>query len=123
MAKTHLCDRAEFTLIDFNAEALAHASRRLVETKRKHGRHTTIRTSQISVYQLLKRTQQHAAGPAKKSDLIYCAGLFDYLAPETSHALMELWYDWLAPGGLMLIANMNDTKPFAISSSSSWTGS
>ncbi len=112
LAKTHLCNRAEFTLIDFNEETLTHASQRLVETKRKHGRHTTIRTSQISVYQLLKRTQQHATGPTKKFDLIYCAGLFDYLAPETSRALMELWYEWLAPGGLMLIANMNDTKPF-----------
>ena len=26
--------------------------------------------------------------------------------------MIELWYDSLAPGGLLLIANMNDTKPF-----------
>ncbi len=25
---------------------------------------------------------------------------------------MELWHDSLSPGGLMLIANMTDTKPF-----------
>jgi hypothetical protein len=23
---------------------------------------------------------------------------------------MELWYDWLSPGGLMLIANMSDIE-------------
>jgi len=112
LAKTHLSNSAAFTLIDFNAETLAHASQRLVEVKRQFGRHTEIRTNQISVYQLLKRTQQHRAGPDKKFDLIYCAGLFDYLAPETSRALMELWYEWLSPGGMMLIANMCDTKPF-----------
>jgi extracellular factor (EF) 3-hydroxypalmitic acid methyl ester biosynthesis protein len=63
------------------------------------------------VYELLRRTQR-GANDAEKFDLIYCAGLFDYLAPDTCRALMELWYDSLSPGGLMLIANMNDTKPF-----------
>ena len=26
---------------------------------------------------------------------------------------MELWYDSLSPGGLALIANMDDTRPFS----------
>jgi len=112
LAKTHLANQAEFTLIDFNEETLTYAAQRLAEAKRQFGRNTTIRTTQLSVYQLLKRTQQPCGGPARKFDLIYCAGLFDYLAPETSRALMELWYDWLQPGGLMLIANMSDIKPF-----------
>ena len=108
---THLSNQAEFTLIDFNEETLAHAAQKLVEAKRQFARQTEIRTQQLSVYELLKRTHRRS-DPAEKFDLIYCAGLFDYLAPPTGQALIDLWYDWLAPGGLMVIANMNDTKPF-----------
>jgi extracellular factor (EF) 3-hydroxypalmitic acid methyl ester biosynthesis protein len=108
---TQLSNRADFTLIDFNEETLLHAGQKLVEAKRKFSRQTPIRTQQISVYELLKRTQR-GGHDAEKFDMIYCAGLFDYLAPDTSRALMELWYDSLSPGGLLLIANMNATKPF-----------
>jgi extracellular factor (EF) 3-hydroxypalmitic acid methyl ester biosynthesis protein len=108
---THLSNQSEFTLVDFNEETLAHAGQKLVEVKRQFARHTEIRAQQLSVYELLKRTQRRSDA-SEKFDLIYCAGLFDYLVPHTCRALMDLWYDSLPPGGLMMIANMNDTKPF-----------
>jgi extracellular factor (EF) 3-hydroxypalmitic acid methyl ester biosynthesis protein len=111
LRETQLSNQADFTLIDFNEETLLHAGQKLVEVKRQFSRQTQIRTQQISVYELLKRTQRRSKD-AEKFDLIYCAGLFDYLAPDTCRALMELWFDSLSPGGLMLIANMTDTKPF-----------
>jgi extracellular factor (EF) 3-hydroxypalmitic acid methyl ester biosynthesis protein len=111
LKRTHLSNQAAFTLVDFNEETLAHAGRKLVEVKRQCSRQTEIRAQQLSVYELLKRTQRRSDA-AEKFDLIYCAGLFDYLAPHTCRALIDLWYDSLPPGGLMLIANMNDTKPF-----------
>lgn len=111
LQNTQLSNQADFMLIDFNEETLLHAGQKLVEAKRQFARSTEIRTEQISVYELLKRTQRRSAG-AEKFDLIYCAGLFDYLAPDTCRALMELWHDSLSPGGLMLVANMTDTKPF-----------
>ena len=63
------------------------------------------------MYELLKHAQRGGDG-AETFDLIYCAGLFDYLAPDTCRALMEMWHDSLSPGGLMVIANMDDTRPF-----------
>jgi extracellular factor (EF) 3-hydroxypalmitic acid methyl ester biosynthesis protein len=111
LRETQLSNQAEFTLIDFNEETLLHAGQKLVEAKRQFSRQTQIRTQQISVYELLKRTQRRS-DDAEKFDLIYCGGLFDYLAPDTCRALLELWYDSLSPGGLMLVANMTDTKPF-----------
>lgn len=111
LKETHLSDWADFTLLDFNRETLTYAGDRLAEIKRQHSRRTPVRTQQVSVYELLKRTRQ-GGGDLEKFDVIYCAGLFDYLAPDTCRALIDLWYDSLLPGGLMLIANMNDTKPF-----------
>ncbi len=111
LKETPLSDQADFLLLDFNEETLLYASRKLVDAKRRYSRRTPIRTQQISVYELLKRTQRREAG-AESYDLIYCAGLFDYLAPDTCRALMELWHDLLSPGGLLVAANMTDTKPF-----------
>jgi extracellular factor (EF) 3-hydroxypalmitic acid methyl ester biosynthesis protein len=111
LKETQLSDQADFMLMDFNEETLLHAGQKLVEAKRQFSRRTPIRTQQVSVYELLKRAQVRG-NVAEKYDLIYCAGLFDYLAPDTCRALMQLWYDSLSPGGLMLVANMTDSKPF-----------
>jgi len=111
LKETHLSDAADFTLVDFNEETLSYAGAKIAEVKRQCSRRTRVRTQQVSVYELLKRSRQND-GAREKFDLVYCAGLFDYLPPETCRALMDLWYDSLLPGGLMLIANMNDSKPF-----------
>jgi extracellular factor (EF) 3-hydroxypalmitic acid methyl ester biosynthesis protein len=111
LRETQLSNQADFMLMDFNEETLLHAGKKLVEAKRQFSRRTPIRTQQVSVYELLKRTQRRSDS-AEKFDLIYCAGLFDYLASDTCRALIELWFDLLSPGGLMLVANMTDTKPF-----------
>jgi extracellular factor (EF) 3-hydroxypalmitic acid methyl ester biosynthesis protein len=111
LAETHLSDSADFTLVDFNEETLSFAGGKLAEARRQFSRRTPVRTQQMSVYELLKRSRQNDPH-REKFDLIYCAGLFDYLPPDTCRALMGLWYDSLLAGGLMLIANMNDSKPF-----------
>lgn len=111
LKETHLSDHADFTLVDFNGETLEYVEGKLAELKRHCSRRTRVQTQQVSVYELLKRTRP-SGSKREKYDLIYCAGLFDYLPPDTCRALIELWYDSLLPGGLVLIANMNDTKPF-----------
>ena len=44
--------------------------------------------------------------------MVYCAGLFDYLPDNTCSRLMEIFYDWLAPGGLLAVTNVVNDKPF-----------
>jgi extracellular factor (EF) 3-hydroxypalmitic acid methyl ester biosynthesis protein len=43
-------------------------------------------------------------------DLIYSVGLLDYLADRRAHALARRLYETLAPGGLLIIGNMNETS-------------
>ena len=54
-----------------------------------------------------------------KHDLIYCAGLFDYLSDEICKRLMNIFYGSLAPGGLLIATNvsdaMNASRPFRYS--------
>jgi extracellular factor (EF) 3-hydroxypalmitic acid methyl ester biosynthesis protein len=113
MKETALSNEADFTLLDFNKETLDYASNRLIGLKRQFARRSKIETLQISVHQLLRRAvRQGTFGSEGNYDLIYCAGLFDYLSPETCRELVKLFYDNLAPGGLLVVANMDDTKPF-----------
>jgi extracellular factor (EF) 3-hydroxypalmitic acid methyl ester biosynthesis protein len=109
-----LSDHAEFTLLDFDAETLDYATSRLEEIKRSHKRETIIRKKQMSVTQLIKYMSQPASSPLGTGfDLIYCGGLFDYLTDQMCRQLVGLFYEWIAPGGLVIVANMHaEQRPF-----------
>jgi extracellular factor (EF) 3-hydroxypalmitic acid methyl ester biosynthesis protein len=65
------------------------------------------------VHQLLRQNaHQEHFGSEPGYDLIYCGGLFDYLSEPTCQSLVNLFYGWLRPGGTVIVANMNDSKPF-----------
>jgi extracellular factor (EF) 3-hydroxypalmitic acid methyl ester biosynthesis protein len=101
-------ERAEFTLLDFNEETLAYTGSVLTNAKRQFQRNTPVRIVRKSVAQLLK-------GSAKESDdkydFIYCAGLFDYLQDRVCRQLTNMMYGMLAPGGLLLVTNVDTVNP------------
>ena len=109
----------DFTLVDFNAETLDYLRNRLMlaNAGNKTGH---FRMLQKSVYQILK---DHGKGLAPlsggKYDYIYCAGLFDYLSDNVCKQIMNIFYELLAPGGLLLATNatdaLNASRPFRYS--------
>lgn len=108
LGKDRLCEGADFTLADFNDETIAHTSGVLGELKKRHGRNTRIQLIKKSAQQILKqadRVIQHSR--ADQYDLIYCAGLFDYLSNKVCRKLMDIFYAMLAPGGLLLATNVD----------------
>jgi len=113
LQETPLGNEADFVLLDFNQETLNHAVNQISRARSPLAPQAGIETRLLSVHQLLRqhaRAEPSAAGPAY--DLIYCGGLFDYLSDPTCRALVTLFYEWLRPGGTLIGANMNDTKPF-----------
>jgi extracellular factor (EF) 3-hydroxypalmitic acid methyl ester biosynthesis protein len=104
-------DNTSFTLVDFDAETLAHVSHALAECKARYGRSAQIQTRKQSVQQMLKQSMRSADGKTTEQfDFIYCAGLFDYLPDPICRSLVSYFYDLLAPGGLTLVTNV-DTHP------------
>jgi extracellular factor (EF) 3-hydroxypalmitic acid methyl ester biosynthesis protein len=98
----------EFTLVDFNEETLEYAGSALSKVQRQHGRRASIRLLKKSVIQLLKeaaRTNGERSG--EEYDVVYCAGLFDYLTDEVCRRLMTVLYQMVAPGGLLLVTNVD----------------
>jgi extracellular factor (EF) 3-hydroxypalmitic acid methyl ester biosynthesis protein len=113
LAEDALCDHAQFNLLDFNEETVQHTSRILDELKRRYARRTLIQMQKKSVQQVLKEGAKPVVdAPDRRYDLVYCAGLFDYLPDRTCVQLMNVFYDWLEPGGLLVATNVEDCKPF-----------
>jgi extracellular factor (EF) 3-hydroxypalmitic acid methyl ester biosynthesis protein len=120
LAHQPLADQFGFTLLDFNDETLAHAHATLERAKHTHGRATRIQFIKRSVQQIARENIGAVAqGSEGEYDLVYCAGLFDYLPDPVCKRLMPILYDLLAPGGLLLVTNvsdaMNGSRPFRYS--------
>lgn len=113
LTESDLCQHAEFFLWDFNDETVERTGRSLEECRKKFNRRTSIHVTKKSVHQVLKDGVRAAPGAKlPQYDYIYCAGLFDYLTDKTCKQIMAIFYEWLAPDGLLAITNVVDCKPF-----------
>ncbi len=109
LSSQSLSDRTDLTLLDFNEETIAYTSGVLRDIKIRFGRAATIQMIKRSVHQILKDAGKPVAGD--KYDLVYCAGLFDYLSDQVCKRLMNFLYGLVAPGGLLLSTNVSDSNP------------
>jgi extracellular factor (EF) 3-hydroxypalmitic acid methyl ester biosynthesis protein len=107
-----LMDLCEFNLLDFNDETLQYTRGLLDDIRTRYGRSTRLNFLQRSVHQLLK---QSATGDVEMEwesfDVVYCAGLFDYLSQRVCARLMEVFFKLLKPGGLLIATNVAAVNP------------
>jgi extracellular factor (EF) 3-hydroxypalmitic acid methyl ester biosynthesis protein len=103
-------DRLHVTLFDLDREALEHAQTKIFEKAVKRDVRPNVSFINASVKSFLG-----SATSETTFDLIYSAGLFDYLDNLTSAALVRKFYSMLKPGGTLLVGNFtrdNLTKAF-----------
>ena len=99
--------RAEFTLIDQEQAALRYAHEKTYPyTLKSQGRYS-VRALNISFTDILRGIS--AMNDLPQQDLIYSLGLFDYLTNRRATSLVQRLYSMLAPGGMLIIGNMNET--------------
>lgn len=87
-----------FVALDQDAESLAVVDR-------CHG-HLGVETVQRGVRELLRRPAE-----AERFDLVYAAGLYDYLGAPFARRLTSALFDRVAPGGRLLLANFMPSNP------------
>lgn len=107
-----VCDYADFLLLDFNDETIAHTTRTLEDIRARHRRRTGLKLEKKSVHQVLKEAGRGSASQNETYDLVYCAGLFDYLSDRICRRLMEIFYDLVAPGGMLIATNVHPSNPW-----------
>jgi extracellular factor (EF) 3-hydroxypalmitic acid methyl ester biosynthesis protein len=110
LAHHDICDQTRFRLLDFNRETLAHTSQVLGALKRQYNRATQIDLVEKSVHQILKEAHKFQSSEGKY-DVVYCAGLFDYLSDQVCRRLIQIFYDMAAPGGLVVVTNVDISNP------------
>lgn len=114
LSDSPLGEQVEITLADFDSETLAYTKKAINDIKRQFGWQTSIQFQRKSVSQLTKQAlKQAAAGGNGKYeyDFVYCAGLFDYLADTACRQMIDIFYRWLAPGGLLVVTNVTPQAP------------
>lgn len=104
-------ERCHITLLDFNQETLAYTRERIKDSLSGSGRLPTIEFLHKSIHDLLKEARGRAESRPDPYDLVYCAGLFDYLSDKTCQRLLELFNAWVAPGGLLVATNVHPRCP------------
>ncbi|MEL6105881.1 MAG: class I SAM-dependent methyltransferase [Planctomycetota bacterium] len=98
---------ADFCLVDFNAETLDFVEKNLVPEVGRLRPELGIRTEQRSVHEILRAAEESGdAGFESDYEMVYCAGLFDYLRDATCGYLIEQFFSWVRPGGMVLVTNV-----------------
>ncbi|MCE9556548.1 MAG: class I SAM-dependent methyltransferase [Planctomycetes bacterium] len=88
-----------FTLLDLDEAGLEFAAGQLY----KHVSQSQVTVVRDNLFRLArnKRAAERMAG----ANFILCTGLFDYLDDASAPALLQLFWQSLAPGGRMLVGN------------------
>ena len=116
----HISKSADLTLTDFNEETLEFLRQKLEAIRHSLNRPVSFRLVKKSVNQILKERGKFGRQKAgERYGYIYCAGLFDYLSDSVCRQLMNVFYEMLEPGGLLLATNatdaLNASRPFRYS--------
>jgi extracellular factor (EF) 3-hydroxypalmitic acid methyl ester biosynthesis protein len=94
-------------LIDQDPRAISYCERKLTPRAEQTG--AQIHFMRESIRRLL--TGGGLGSTLGPRDLIYSAGLFDYLSERSFQALLSGLYDALRPGGMLLIGNVDISNP------------
>lgn len=112
LANEEISDQCDFTLLDFNKETLDYTEGLLRKIMLEKARGCTLTMIERSVHQLLKQASKGDVDMDWESyDLVYCAGLFDYLSQKVCKRLVELFAKLLRPNGISIVTNVASTNP------------
>jgi extracellular factor (EF) 3-hydroxypalmitic acid methyl ester biosynthesis protein len=106
-----LCDNMEIELLDFNEETLKFTELQVADAIRDCRRRTAVKITHRSVHDLLKQAAAKQISVEPRFDLVYSAGLFDYLSDRICQRLLRLFYAWVVPGGMVLVTNVHSDNP------------
>jgi extracellular factor (EF) 3-hydroxypalmitic acid methyl ester biosynthesis protein len=102
-------DQCNFTLLDFNEETLQYTKSQMDELSR--GKNIKITYIHKSVHDLLIEAIRDIEDDGESYDMVYCAGLFDYLADKVCSRLIRLLYKQTKESGITLLTNVHPNNP------------
>ena len=112
-----LANRVEFILVDQDEETMQYCheavSRELLQRGPEVAAQVTLNCLHLSVRQILvpgsAEERDFIQSNLRDLDLVYSAGLFDYLPQSIAHKLTRSLYRTLRPGGRLWIGNLTES--------------
>jgi extracellular factor (EF) 3-hydroxypalmitic acid methyl ester biosynthesis protein len=112
IAQSPISSNVDFTLVDMDSDALEHARESIQAQAARHNRSTRLTFLQRSMRDILRdATSGRRLASHFDFDLVYCAGLFDYLSAPTCRQFIDLGSRSLRPGGSFLCTNVAPSNP------------
>ena len=106
-----LANQTSIHLVDFNEETIDYAKIRIDDLIATRGNKPIVRYLIKSIDDLLREAHLKYNTNTQSYDMVYCAGLFDYFSNQICRRLVELFYTWLRPGGLLTVTNVDPCNP------------
>lgn len=101
-----------FHLVDYDHHALDFVHDALRRFNLKRRKEVVLATYRINVRDFMKDPDVRKQFPPQ--DLIYTAGLFDYLSDELAELLVGILYFMLKPGGRIVVGNFSPFNSFRL---------
>lgn len=113
----------DFELLDFSDVTLRYTEGKIAESCREAGREVSINFIEESIQGFLKKAARGEGFLPESYDIVYCAGLFDYLSQPFCAKLTTTFYDLVQAGGLVMVTNVSkhNTIPFVMEDFLEWT--
>lgn len=108
LARTQAPADLHFTIIDQDEKALKLAYESILPEARAQKRNVDLTALNASFIQLMKAGELFGRLPPQ--DIVYSLGLYDYLGQKRAKALTAALYEHVAPGGLLMLANVRDFR-------------
>jgi extracellular factor (EF) 3-hydroxypalmitic acid methyl ester biosynthesis protein len=111
IAESPEANHCDITLLDFSPEAIVFSREKIEKLKQIHHCKINVTYIEKSIDTILKESidakKQFDTFAANSYDLVYCAGLFDYLTDNVCERLISLFYKWIAANGLLVVTNIH----------------
>lgn len=104
-----LTDELDLTLLDFSEVTLQHTRSRIEQECRANNASLSPTYVHKSVHSLLKESARRSS--EEEYDMVYCAGLFDYLSDKVCSRLVKLFCQQTLPGGKVVVTNVHPNNP------------
>ena len=106
-----LANQTSINLIDFNEETIEYAKLKINDAIQESKHKPVTSFIQKSIDDLLREAHEKDNANVRSYDMVYCAGLFDYFSNQICKRLVQLFYSWLRPGGLLTVTNVDPSNP------------
>jgi len=98
-------------VVDFNQDSIDNIHQTLSDLSKVNQRNNIIEANYISLTGLLDSKSSNYIGNIQAYDMVYCAGLFDYIPDELCRKVVNFGYSCLRNSGVLTVTNIHPNVP------------